>query len=306
MEASEEPRLGLWLEILAGDGGFHSEMPDAPGLSRNERLEMTNYLIERGWFDAISNYGDDRLLSVRDLRVTPKGMRVLTELRQRPHRSRTENQVGEAGSVMEQKDRQRFNFMNALYHATGGNYLQGVDPHELGGRIGLSRTEVEGVVDYLTKEDLVEWSSMGHISITHSGVREVEDALRHPDRSTDHFPSVNILSVGMMIGSQIQQGTVGSSQGAASMLDKQQILELLARVRDASQDLGLRGDDQSEFDAEVVTAETQLRSSRTKWDIVRSSISRIIDFFRSASAAVSTSTETLKALEELHKQLPGV
>jgi hypothetical protein len=207
---------------------------------------------------------------------------------------------------MEEKDRQRFSFMNALYHKTDGNYLQGVDPFDLGGRIGLSRTEVEGVVDYLTKEDLVEWSSLGHISITHSGVREVEDALRHPDRSTDHFPSVNILSVGTMIGSQIQQGTIGSSQEAASMLDKQQILELLARVKDASQHLSLQGDDQSEFDAEVVTAETQLRSSRTKWDIVRSSISRIIDFFRLASATVSTSTETLKALEELHKQLPGV
>jgi len=48
------------------------------------------------------------------------------------------------------------------------------------------------------------------LGITHNGIKENENAIRHPDEQTKYFPTVNIIYVEHMEGSQIQQGTIQS------------------------------------------------------------------------------------------------
>jgi hypothetical protein len=88
-----------------------------------------------------------------------------------------------------------------------------VNGYELGDELGLSSEETDRVIEYLKEELLLTYQGLGGISITHLGVLEVERALSNPKQETEHFPpAINVIQVGSMHGSQIQQGTIHSKQ----------------------------------------------------------------------------------------------
>lgn len=52
----------------------------------------------------------------------------------------------------------------------------------------------------------------GGLFITHTGVKEVEQALTQPEEPTQHFAAINYIHIQNMTQSQIQQGTTASVQ----------------------------------------------------------------------------------------------
>jgi hypothetical protein len=162
---------------------------------------------------------------------------------------------------LQEKTEQRLRFMHRLYEETDGHTLASVKSTDIGEEFGWSDVETDKVVDYLSGERLLEYvSGGGVISLTHAGVVEVEAALHNPDQGTEHFPPAgNVILIGQMYGSQIQQGTVGSQQHASfNEPNRGQLQAAAEQLRTLLPDLGLNDDDRQEAEAELGTAEIQL------------------------------------------------
>lgn len=90
---------------------------------------------------------------------------------------------------LEDKRRRRLQFMKALYEQTDGRELATVDMWELGHELGFSRDDTEATTEYLVGEYLMEYAALGDaISITHLGVREVEESMQNPRCSDSTLP----------------------------------------------------------------------------------------------------------------------
>lgn len=177
--------------------------------------------------------------------------------------------------ALTKKKTDRFLFLNRLYELTGGDKLIYEDMGEIGRQLGLSREEIRNVMNYLDGEGLAMYRGIGgQIAMTHAGVVQVEKALSKPEIQTEYFPPVvNILNIQSMIGSQIQQGTHGSTQSQTiSVKDIAAIENLLTQVKSALGSLQMQDEVHREAEAEIQTVEAQLKSSKPKSAIIRESL----------------------------------
>ena len=203
----------------------------------------------------------------------------------------------------------RLRFMNRLYDATGGSQLASVDQYELGDELGLSREETDRVIEYRQGEQLLAHAGLGGVGITHLGVLEVERALSNPKQETEHFPpAINVIHVGQMHGSQIQQGTIQSKQRGQflSEPDQEPLQELLDMLRAVLPEADLAEEDHRQAEAELATVEAQLGAPRPKRSSIRASLETLRDLLEPMASVATRSTELARAIEELHKQLPGI
>lgn len=172
----------------------------------------------------------------------------------------------------------RFKFLHHLYKLTGGNEMKWYKEAEIGQELGFDKSLTDLVGQYLKNEGLIEYRASGPmIGITHYGVIEVEDALMNPDQPTQYFPPVvNIINVHHMEGSQIQQGTVSSSQtGAFTAETAKNLTEFINLLKDKLPELQFQENDKSELQADLSTIEAQLLSTRPKISIIKESLTSI-------------------------------
>ena len=140
----------------------------------------------------------------------------------------------------------------------------------------------------------------GAISITHPGVKEIEEALSHPEEATEHFPPVvNIINVQNMVGSQIQQGTTGSTQtGDFSIEAVQAVRDFVDGLKAQLPQLNLEPERDAEVRADIATVEAQLVSPKPKKGIIRESFSSVRNVLEGMTGSV--------AATGLLEQLPSV
>ena len=177
--------------------------------------------------------------------------------------------------ALTKKKTDRFRYLNLLYERTGAQRLKFLDMWDLGGELGIGRDDTHVLVDYLVGENLAEHRGIGGIiGITHCGIVEVERALTEPETSTKYFPPViNVLNIRSVVGSQIQQGTHGSTQTqTVTTNDTEAIRALVSSFREKLSELPLDQADKSDAEAELQTLEAQLQSSKPKTAIVRESL----------------------------------
>jgi hypothetical protein len=97
-------------------------------------------------------------------------------------------------ATLEQRRKQRFEFMRCLYEMSRGSERLLFYDHEVGDAVGLARTEAEAAAQYLAEKGLVR-VVMGHIiSISHAGADELETALEQPQQATAHFPPAQSIA----------------------------------------------------------------------------------------------------------------
>ena len=97
-------------------------------------------------------------------------------------------------ATLEQRRKQRFEFLRCLYEMSRGSERLLFYDHEVGDAIGLARTEAEAAAQYLAEKGLVR-VVMGHIiSISHAGADELEAALEQPQQATAHFPPAQSIA----------------------------------------------------------------------------------------------------------------
>jgi len=194
---------------------------------------------------------------------------------------------------LEELKSKRFQYLRALYEATGGSSSRYIHtPHALGETLGFNGDETMRIDEYLRGEGLVKRIGIGgETQITHQGVVEVEAALSHPQKPTEHFPPVvNILNVQQMFGSQIQQGTSQSSQTfTLQATDLKSIQDFIARLKLQLPNLNLPNDVRQEATADVSTIEAQLTSTKPKSGIVRESLSSLRTILEGAAGDIVAS-----------------
>ena len=192
----------------------------------------------------------------------------------------------------------RFTLLKRLYEVSGGSTHTLWPLKDLGAELGFDEKLYSGIGEYLVNEGLMVYRTFGpRVSITHAGVREVEEALAHPERPTEHFPAVNIISIGHMIGSAIQQGTVQSNQTVTfSAEDIAQFRAELVRLEEALRSVQLTAEQRTDVIAELETIGAQLKSSKPKRLVLRESLATIRSVIEGAAGSLLASEVLVRLL----------
>lgn len=178
---------------------------------------------------------------------------------------------------IKEKKTLRFQFLKTIYDKTEEGYTR-LDGEDIGRELNIKKDEASKIIQYLIDENLLEGMGSGlGVVITHYGILEVEEALSHPDKPTEHFPPINIISIGTMNNSVIQQGSPGGSQHIENKIKQSNpdLKEFLVSLKDNIQKLNLSFDAQNEMLAEILTAEAQSNSPKPKISILNESLKTI-------------------------------
>ena len=99
--------------------------------------------------------------------------------------------------LFEEIKKKRLQYLKKLYDFYEKNRNSYPSMNEIGQELGFGVDEVERIVSYLVNEGLVDYIGIvgGHISISHKGIKEIESALYNPQKSTEHFPPINIIQI---------------------------------------------------------------------------------------------------------------
>jgi len=178
---------------------------------------------------------------------------------------------------IQRQNSNRFSLIRRIYELSGGDSPFSIQLSELADSIGIQIADADLAAEYLHAEGLIEFTAFGPtISITHLGVVEVEKALANPDAPTSSFPPVNIMVIGSVTGSQIQQGTERSSQTAQfHETDLPALRDLVSLLRSQLPSLNLESGISEEYRSELSTIEAQASSPRPKPAIIREPLSSL-------------------------------
>lgn len=185
---------------------------------------------------------------------------------------------------LKKKQKQRVAFLNKLYEISDGDTDQFINGGELAVQLGYEdgdEDEVRNIANYLAGEHLIKVEHFvggfpGLVQLTHFGLKEIESALGAPEKATEHFMPINILNIENMVGSNIQQGNIGSEQNVTiSNEARPQIEAFFQELKQALPALSLDETQSQELNADIGTAELQLSSPKPNSPILRESLSSI-------------------------------
>ena len=193
---------------------------------------------------------------------------------------------------IEDMKKKRFLFLNRLYELSGGSTTKVFDdpPSQIGKELGFDKDLAWNIVIYLKGEGLVKLYGKS-ITISHQGVREVERALSNPNEPTSYFsPVINIISVGQMKNSQIQQASPEAKQMTTIDESKyEQLKELLQSLKESIERLELEPQQKSDLQAEIQTIDAQMSSSMPKNTIITECIGSVRGILEGAAGSVIAS-----------------
>lgn len=185
----------------------------------------------------------------------------------------------------------RFIFLRALYETTEGDPARYVSMHDLGLSVGLSEEETHDACHFLRQEGLLrQLGAGGAIIIEHEGVRQIENALKHPEKPTTYFPPVNVIhgeyTQGFELAQAPDQTAVAYQQ--LSDADISGLRILLDRIKELAAGLSLGESERRELVSECTTIEAQLDSPRPKRAILKESLLSVCNIVGRTSGSLST------------------
>lgn len=193
---------------------------------------------------------------------------------------------------LKQKKTNRFLFLQLLYKDSNGDTGALFDMWEAGAELNLDQDETQRVVDYLIGENLIDSKALGGlIALTHWGIKEVEEALENPNKATEHFLPINIINIGAMHNSTLQQATTNSTinfhfdNGKIADLDR--VINSLNSIQDT---LNISIDLHKELISEIQTLEIQKQSPKPKNIIITESLKTIRSLLESVAGNAMTPT----------------
>jgi hypothetical protein len=182
--------------------------------------------------------------------------------------------------------KKRFVFLRKCYEVSEGSTLQIFEMWKVGEELGFDRKLTGVVTEYLDGEDLIKYTTLGGgISITHRGIVEIEQALGDPDEPTDHFPPLNVIYVGQMIDSQIQQASPAAAQVTFREGKDEELRALVESLSNSIEEFGLDDQEKSDLQAEILTIEAQTSKSKPNRTIIAESLRSIRTILEQAAGA---------------------
>jgi hypothetical protein len=144
--------------------------------------------------------------------------------------------MNNAHKLLEEKEKVRYEILRWMYERTNGAATTMLDLSKFFETTNLLSPEldrnsaVQDAINYLCNEELLDLTGGEHLySITHKGVKEVEQSIKNPERSTDHFSSPVIQIFNAPVGN-VQTGNNNNSYIS-------QVNNTCAEVQNAIQDL---------------------------------------------------------------------
>lgn len=190
---------------------------------------------------------------------------------------------------LDKKRKERFLLLHKLYEETGGvadRHL--VDIRELGKKIGIGPDAALNTFEYLKGEGLTKWMALGGIgTITHWGIKEVEDAL--DQKPTAHFPA-NIVILTNSPGANVVSGTGHKISQGPTIFDQ--------RGQKVKYQYNTAGN--INFGAINSTDELISQLNLIKQEVVKACEAEIINELTESK----TKTQLLEAIEEAQKTPP--
>lgn len=194
----------------------------------------------------------------------------------------------------------RSQFIKKLYEMTEGSTSRIIHMESVGKELGFDREYSFQLGSYLNGENLLENVTVGGgVQLTHYGVQEVEEAIANPNEPTEHFAPFNIINIGTMTNSQIQQATTNSTQ--SQIIDQTKISELqeiLQKISDSLERLELQVTDKEDLKTEIETMTAQLKSSSPKKSIISECIGTMTRTLGNAASSTLVS-ELIDALNSI-------
>lgn len=199
----------------------------------------------------------------------------------------------------------RFAFLLNVYKSVDGNTGYMVNMWDVGTELSFSQDYTNTVFDYLNNEGLIEPKALGGgMSITHYGVKEIEEAFTKPDRPTEHFIPVNQynISIGVMHGGAIQQASNGTTINYTVSNDILDSVKQFAKELNAElHNLKISNAQKSELYSEIQTIEVQSNSPKPKTSILKETLLSVKTILESTIAGVAadlSSSAVQKLLEK--------
>ena len=123
------------------------------------------------------------------------------------------------GTPLEEKRKNRFVLLRELYDITDGlANSHSINIRQVGKEVGMDENLALDTFEYLKDEGLAQWMALGgYGTITHWGVKEVEDALDH--KPTAHFPG-NIVLLVNSPGANVSSGEGHSTSNTSVIFDQ--------------------------------------------------------------------------------------
>jgi len=194
----------------------------------------------------------------------------------------------------------RSQFIKKLYDMVEGDESRIIHMENVGNELGFGRDYSFQIGSYLKGENLLEYvTSGGGVQLTHKGVQEVEEAIANPNEPTEHFAPFNIINIGTMNNSQIQQGTVNSTQ--TQIIEQSKIPEIqgiLQKISDSLEQLELQEPQKADLKTEIETITAQLKSSTPKKSIISECFGTITSILDNAASS-ALAAELIQALSSI-------
>jgi len=200
--------------------------------------------------------------------------------------SQTASSTADPGNL-QRKKRQRLRFMIELYDMVDGFDAQPVEMTQLAARLGLDTSkpadllDVLKIVHYLQGEELLTASGSSgdamRLTLTHKGVREVEEARGRPDRPTEHFWALETVTPEVAGGSNSDENGAPAVKTLAVLEESSrlEVLRMAQSLREWADRLALDEEQRAEYDADIRTIEAQLDSPHPKTALIEVALQSI-------------------------------
>jgi DNA primase large subunit len=189
--------------------------------------------------------------------------------------------------TLEEKEIDRFLFLQKLYEITEGNSSLVV--REFGKQLGFEKEKIDNIENYLTNEGLIKPIGRGEISITHYGVTEIEKSISNPNSSTSYFPAINVIHIETMDNSAIEQGTSYSTQTNSFNIDKSEDLKkIISEIENIKDQITLDRLIFDELVSKLDTLKSQIKSSKPQSVMITDSLKTIKSILEGVAGNVAT------------------
>ncbi len=178
---------------------------------------------------------------------------------------------------LDQRKKNRFIFLEKMYNEADGSDEPVFAMEQIGEHLSLNFAETNRIVNYLINENLIEpYGFGGTIKLTHQGIKEVEQALENPDKPTQHFLPINIVNIGTMTNSTLQQATHNSTINYYFNDEKiKELNNIIESIKNIQDTLNISIELHKELISEIETLEIQKTSPKPKIVIINESLKTI-------------------------------
>ena len=231
------------------------------------------------WIETACDFGDAIPFLSQEQKMDPSLERVISE------------------------DKIRYTVLRKLYEKAGPVTDSRTLYSDLVTEEEFNENKVCPTVEYLKNENLidVDWNGREDpiLSITHKGIKEVEQSIRQPKESTEHFSPKVIQHFHGPVGA-VQAGNDNTANVTQhNSLDISKALKLIQEIRQHR--VSLPQEEQQEVIEQLDDFETEIKLDNPKPSRLKASVQVLLDL----AGSTATAAGFVDAVHSLSEWLPG-